>query len=735
MRIKYIATTVVCALLGVAATQAYIRITLGGKTLNWSSNTISYNIHTAGSDDISDNSHIPAIEHAFQSWTDVNGSSINLVRGANTTSGSTSGSGHTITFDETNSSGFFPSGSGIVAITPITYMLADGRITDADILFNGNQFSFSTDQTPGTFDVQDILTHEVGHFIGLDHSPVVSGTMWPYVSQTQWLHRSLSPDDAAGAVAVATRSGQTKVTGTIRKPGSTSGLAGAIVSASLTDGRFVASTATNSSGNFTLRGMPAGDYYIHIDPLEGGMSSGNLTSNSSTSTAFAPTFYGGFDTPTLFSLTPGAQLGCGTLTAKSDIAMYESASSTTLLQQGTSSLITIYGSSIPVGTTMVAKTNELTISNVTSNSSYVRATVTANSAALVASYNLYIKSPSGDFEVASGVVEVVQPAPNLAAVSQFKVSSTGGETITLSGTNFQNGAFVLFGGYESEDVTFIDSNTLSVVTPAVPLSIVDVAVHNPDGQQTVLSDGIAFTGQAVFTQSWPTKGQSIGGTNVFINGDNFNEVSKFYIDGQQVSFTFKSAKIVHLQMPAHALGAVELTIENPASPDLVVSDFFEFVSTSDPSISDFTPRKGPKGGGTIVDLFGGGFEGVTEVWFGVDPVTGLGGKMASATSIVSAAELKATTANNSASGNYALKIITASGQGAVMSGFTFEGSNLGSSGGEGFDIPGGCSVNFEREQQADFRLLMPQYLLTIVGWLILRNRLAKRRKKVGVKLD
>ena len=734
MRIKYIATTVVCALLGVAATQAYIRITLGGKTLNWSSNTISYNIHTAGSDDISDNSHIPAIEHAFQSWSDVSGSNINLVRGADTASGSTGGSGHTITFDETNSSGFFPSGSGIVAITPINYMLADGRITDADILFNGNQFSFSTDQTPGTFDVQDILAHEVGHFIGLDHSPVVSGTMWPYVSQTQWLHRSLSQDDEAGAIAVATGSGQTKVTGTIRKPGSTSGLAGAIVSASLTDGRFIASTTTNSNGNFTLRGMPAGDYYIHIDPLEGGMSSANLTSNSSISTAFAPTFYGGFDNPTLFSLTPGAQLGCGVLTANNDIAMYESASSTTLLQQGTSSLVTIYGSSIPVGATMVAKTNELSISNITSNSSYVRATVTANSAALVASYNLYIKAPNGDFETAPGVVEVIQPAPNLAAVSQFKVSTAGGETISLSGTNFQDGAFVLFGGYESDEVTFIDSNTLSVVTPAVPLSLVDVAVHNPDGQQTVLSEGIAFTGQAVFTQSWPTKGQSTGGTHVFINGDNFNEVSKFYIDGQQVAFTFKSAKIVHLQMPAHALGAVELTIENPASPDLVVSDFFEFVSTSDPSISDFTPRKGPKGGGTIVDLFGGGFEGVTEVWFGVDPVTGLGGKMASATSIVSAAELKATTANNSASGNYALKIITASGQGAVMSGFTFEGSNLGSGGG-GFDIPGGCSVNFEREQQADFRVLMPQYLLTIVGWLILRNRLAKRRKEVGVKLD
>ena len=735
MRIKYIATTVVCALLGVAATQAYIRITLGGKTLNWSSNTISYNIHTAGSDDISDNSHIPAIEHAFQSWTDVNGSNVNLVRGADTTSGSTSGSGHTITFDETNSSGFFPTGSGIVAITPITYMLADGRITDADILFNGNQFTFSTDQTSGTFDVQDILTHEVGHFIGLDHSPVVSGTMWPYVSQTQWLHRSLSPDDEAGAIAVATGSGQTSVTGTIRKPGSTSGLAGAIVSASLTDGRFSASTATNSSGNFTLRGMPAGDYYIHIDPLEGGMSSSNLTSNSSTSTAFAPTFYGGFDSPTLFALTSGAQLSCGILTANADIAMYESANTTTLLQQGTSSFVTIYGSSIPAGTTMIAKTSELTISNVTSNSGYVRATVTASSAAMVASYNLYLKAPNGDFETAPGAVEVIQPAPNLEAVSQFKVSTNGGETITLSGTHFQDGAFVLFGGYESDDVTFIDSNTLSVVTPAVPLSLVDVAVHNPDGQQTVLSGGMAFTGQAVFTESWPTKGQSTGGTTVFINGDNFHQASKFYIDGERVSFAFKSAKIVHIAMPAHALGFVELAIVNPASPNLVVSDFFEFVSASDPSISGFTPRKGPKGGGTIVDLFGAGFTGVVEIWFGVDPVTGLGGKLASATSIISAAELKATTANNPASGNYSLKIVTASGQGAVMSGFTFEGSNL-NSGGSGLDLAGGgCSVNLDREQQADFRVLMPQYLLTIIGWLILRNRLAKRRKKVGVELD
>ncbi|MDP6963869.1 MAG: IPT/TIG domain-containing protein, partial [Planctomycetota bacterium] len=168
------------------------------------------------------------------------------------------------------------------------------------------------------------------------------------------------------------------------------------------------------------------------------------------------------------------------------------------------------------------------------------------------------------------------------------------------------------------------------------------------------------------------------------------------------------------------------------SPDLIVEDFFEYVSTADPSISDFTPRRGPKGGGTIVDLFGGGFDNVTEVWFGVDPVTGLGGKLAGATSIVSAAELKATTANNPSAGTYSLKVITASGQGAVIPGFTFEGSNV-NSGGSGLELAGGgCSVNFEREQSADFSVLVPQYLLTIIGWWIIRKRLTRRRKEARI---
>lgn len=186
---------------GAAAVSGYVRINLSGKTLNWSSSTISWRLNTAGSDNVADGSHEAAIQAAFDEWQNVSGSAIRFSRGSDTSSKSAGTSSHVIFFDESNGSGFFPAGSGIVAITPISYDTGNGRILDADIIFNGRDWNFSTDGTPGTYDIQDIATHEIGHFVGLDHSPVLSGTMWPYVSQGQTLHRSLTGDEHSGAKA------------------------------------------------------------------------------------------------------------------------------------------------------------------------------------------------------------------------------------------------------------------------------------------------------------------------------------------------------------------------------------------------------------------------------------------------------------------------------------------------------------------------------------------------------
>ncbi|MCX7957540.1 MAG: matrixin family metalloprotease, partial [Deltaproteobacteria bacterium] len=88
-------------------------------------------------------------------------------------------------------------GYGTIAVcTPAVY--SDGYIKDADIRFNAADFKWSTTGEKGKMDVQNIATHEIGHFFGLDHTMVFGSTMYPYSNPGETKERSLEEDDIKG---------------------------------------------------------------------------------------------------------------------------------------------------------------------------------------------------------------------------------------------------------------------------------------------------------------------------------------------------------------------------------------------------------------------------------------------------------------------------------------------------------------------------------------------------------
>jgi hypothetical protein len=75
----------------------------------------------------------------------------------------------------------------------------------------------------------------------------------------------------------------------------------------------------------------------------------------------------------------------------------------------------------------------------------------------------------------------------------------GGETITLTGTNFKTGANVTVGGTTAPTISVVNSTTITFTTPAKTAGDYDVTVINTNGLQATLTNGISYNGLPAFT--------------------------------------------------------------------------------------------------------------------------------------------------------------------------------------------------------------------------------------------
>ncbi len=92
-----------------------------------------------------------------------------------------------------------------LALTTVTYGVDSAILFNAEIEINSHDHTLTTTEPPppGAFDLQTILTHEAGHFLGLAHATNEQSVMYAYYSQDL---RELTADDVRGLCAMYRRS-------------------------------------------------------------------------------------------------------------------------------------------------------------------------------------------------------------------------------------------------------------------------------------------------------------------------------------------------------------------------------------------------------------------------------------------------------------------------------------------------------------------------------------------------
>lgn len=693
MRRARIGTASIVLLVAGASAFGHVRLrhSGNGSELFWANpHSIRIVIASAGSDDIAAGRHFPALRNAIAAWNGAPGSRAHLTEDdtpAQQARTDWDADGlHQILFDESNGSGYFPSGSGIVAITPV-WFAGDGRITDADVLFNGSGYGFTTSGEPGSFDVEDVATHELGHFLGLDHSGWAGATMYPYVATTVILHRSLSRDDVHGMRDAYPSTRFAALRGTIRRASNDAVVAGAHVVARDAGGRTAGGAIASGAGAFEIVGLDAGTYTLFATPLDFPVSAANLGAGHTVEVDFESTLFGGF------TVGAGQTLAVGSQRVDPDVTISLGRSSDRYPLRcvaGQTRSHGVRGSGLAAGSTLAASDSSITVVATAWLGNAVTFQVTVPVGSEPGHADLTATSLSGERSILAAALEITPDDPTVASVVPDSGSLAGGTALTIDGTGFAPGARVVIGDVVYPDgqpagCTVVDAETIQLVTAATIEGLHDVVVIDPNGVEGRRVGAFHATTTPRIDSVFPAAGSAAGGTSVVLLGEDFVPGCTVRIAGvvQSQVVVDDPTRLSFTTEPGAVGGPYVLEVEHPGGSTGTAS--FTFAAGADPSIASVGPSRGSTSGGDLVTIRGADFSPATDVVFGADVDTGAGGAAAAMVTWIDAETLEVLTPARQPGASSVLVRDPATGQAFVVDGaFIFA-----SAGGGG----GGCSVS------------------------------------------
>ncbi len=182
--------------------------------VTWNTRAFVYHSASEGSSRIPGDAEFSAIDAAFATWQALSDTCSDFTftagdRLSSPASGKGSEAKNVVVFRESEcaqvvpqddpcwSDGSCPAvygcwshSSTTIGLTTVTYSTRTGIAVDADIELNGADFTFTTVSSPPctqggalancvAYDVQNTVTHEIGHVVGFDHVSNPSSTMAP----------------------------------------------------------------------------------------------------------------------------------------------------------------------------------------------------------------------------------------------------------------------------------------------------------------------------------------------------------------------------------------------------------------------------------------------------------------------------------------------------------------------------------------------------------------------------
>jgi hypothetical protein len=298
--------------------------------------------------------------------------------------------------------------------------------------------------------------------------------------------------------------------------------------------------------------------------------------------------------------------------------------------------VTITGTNFAAGATVsfgIATAAKIVVVNGT--------TITATTPPHVAgSANVVVTNPAGDQgSLAGGFVYTSVPPstqPRLNVAVPNTGSTAGGDTVTISGSNFVSGLTVTIGGAPA---TIVSRSTVSVVVTTPPGSAgspVDVVVKVPNGQTATLKSVFTYADPppppSVIAIS-PSSGPINGGTQFVVSGNGFRPGAVVSFGGPPAPVGTGTSAVtmavtsdaslcgsgvqlpcIVATTPPHTSGTTDVVVTNmnPAtgvidsgSGTSTLSAGYNFVTA--PWLSSVTPSSGTVSGGTTITINGNNF--------------------------------------------------------------------------------------------------------------------------------